>query len=369
MTFSVKAFSRAVLASTLAAALFVTLNTREATAGGAQPLVVHASELGVGKFHRKDNKAHNYGANNSWSPYILADGASDQTPVIQKNTDGSVTVFFSNLDELLSTLPSVAKQAGRQISVLNIHGHGLPGGMWYPKDAETQASGECSDWRAAANSSDDVNYDKYYQPVSKFEIMMIRQMAENTDSSFQCTTGLPEWRNAVAAHSDLKGALATDLQVHVLSCVVGLGNAGDVYTKGIAELLVSGGGHVTTSIDFGLGDWSMPEGMGFWDYQNDEQLDRDNSVYPKNRRDADIAQIGSVRVAIGTGSDLKSGIAANQKFLPINRETTLPTLKIGHKSSSVLQSLGLENIEGMGVLATPKAIRIPGTGYTIKARQ
>ncbi len=367
MTFTTKQATRALLVAAIAFAVQITVIAGQAFAGAAQPLVIHASELGVGKFHRKDNKAHNYGANNAWTPYILADNASDQTPLVQKNTDGSVTIFFSNLDELLTAVTGVAKEAGRQVSVLNVHGHGLPGGMWYPKDAETQASGECADWRGAANSTDEVNYGKYYEPVPKYEIMMIRQMAENSGSSFQCTSGLEEWRNAVAAHTDLKQALSPDLQVHVLSCVVGLGNAGDVYTKGIANLLVTGGGHVTTSINFGLGDWSMPEGMGFWDYQNDEQLDRDNGVYPANKRDADIAQIGSVRVAVGNGTDQKSGIAVNQKFLPLGYETTMPALKVGH-SSSVLQSLGLQQAEGMGVLALPTTMRLPGTRFTIRAR-
>ncbi len=356
---SLKNHLRGLIVIAAAVSLNLATQAQQAFAGAAERLVIHASELGVGKFHRRDNVAHNYGANNAWTPYILAKEASDQTPVIQKNADGSVTIFFSNLDELLNAVTKVSNDEGKKVSVLNLHGHGLPGGMWYPKDAATQASGECSDWRSSANSTDDVNYDKYYSPVSKFEIEMIRSMSESDSSGFQCTSGLTEWTAAVAAHADFKAVLAPELQVHVLSCVVGLGPVGDTYTKSIAALLVTGAaGHVTASTNFGLGDWSMPEGMGFWDYITDEQLDKDNSIYPKNRRDADIAQLGTVRVATGTGADLKSGLTANQKFLPLGFETGKMTFVPDYRART------------FGPMPKFKAtsIRLPGTNITIKAR-
>ena len=96
----------------------------------------------------------------------------------------------------------------------------------------------------------------------------------------------------VAKAAEFKSVLARDIQIHFLSCVVGLGSNGETFTRGIADLLLTagGGGRVETSMNFGLGDWSMPEGMGFWDLQSDAQVDHDNSLYTKNHTDREIAQ-------------------------------------------------------------------------------
>jgi hypothetical protein len=336
----------------------------------ANRLVVNASELGVGKFHRYDNGVHPYPANSAWAPFILAKDASDATPIVQKNTDGSVTIFFSNLDELLTAVVKVSKDAGQKISVLNVHGHGLPGAMWYPKDAATQASGECSDWRDAANNSDDVNYNKYYEPVPKYEIMMIRQMSDGGGGA-ECTSGVPEWQAALAgAHADVKSVLADDLQVHFLSCVVGLGSVGEQYTVGMATLLAGTAGRVSTSMNFGLGDWSMPDGMGFWDYQTDEQLDHDNGIYPVNKRDADIAQLGSVRMVTAVGTTMKSGIVPNLKVMPLTFEARMPNMVTSNKATlSHLDSFGnpVEFFEQLP-MPLPARIHIPGTAYTVRIK-
>lgn len=83
-----------------------------------------------------------------------------------------------------------------------------------------------------------------------------------------------------------------------MSCIVGLGKMGKIFTEGMANLLLKGEqGRIETSTNYGLGDWSMPEGMGFWDYMNDEQLERDNANYPVNKQDREEMQKGVVRVA------------------------------------------------------------------------
>ncbi len=330
-------------------------------------LIIHASELGVGKFHRQDNKVHNYGADNAWTPYVLGDKTpSEATPVFQKNPDGSVTIFFSNLDELMGAVARVAKEEGRLVSVLNVHGHGIPGGMWYPKDAQTQASQECQGWRATAESTDEVNYSRYYSPVQKYQMMLIRELSQNASmsTSFECVTDLADWRALAEIHTDFTQALAPDLQVHFLSCVVGLGNSGDNFAKGIAQILISGPkGRVSASVNYGLSDWSMSAGLGFWDFQTDEQLNKDNDAYPINKRDADMAQLGSVRIAVGSRANVQTGIVDNLKFMGLGFDPTLPIFRASQLSA---ESDLLFQHDSVSI---PDQITLPGTSFSIKARR
>src|SRR5438046_1010516 len=99
----------------------------------SQGLIVHTLEFGVGKFHRADNLVHAYGAS-AWTPYILPADAGTDKVLVQNNADGSVTVFYSTLDDMIASVVKVAEARGQKVSVLNVHGHGLPGGMWFPPD-------------------------------------------------------------------------------------------------------------------------------------------------------------------------------------------------------------------------------------------
>ena len=90
-----------------------------ATAGafastGGTGLIIHSAEFGVGKFHRQDNQVHAYGASNSWTPYILPIGADSSKPLIMKNADGSVTIFFSTLDDLIQSVVKVSADAHKR---------------------------------------------------------------------------------------------------------------------------------------------------------------------------------------------------------------------------------------------------------------
>lgn len=308
-------------------------------------LVVNAAEFGVAKFHRADNKAHAYGADNAWSVYILPDNMPTDHVQILKNSADNYSVFYSTLDEMLAAVVQISQTEKRPVSVLNIHGHGLPGAMWFPKDEKALNGIGCSQWQDAASGSDEDNMSQYYSALSLSEIRQIRQMSNASGIFMPCTTGLKEWQQGVQKNLSIKTALAADIRIHFLSCVVGLGRLGDEFTKGIAALLVTGNGHVTTSMNFGLGDWSMPEGMGFWDYQNDQQLDRDNSVYPVNRRDADIAQLGSIRLA-NTGS--ASSVLASQRVMPLGFDSLVPGVQSESLLTAESQSL-------------PASVRIPGT--------
>lgn len=318
-------------------------------------LVVHAAELGVGKFHRMDHKKHPYGAANGWKNFILPDGVNEQTPIVLNNNDGSTTIFFSNLDELLTTIENVAKKQNKPVQIININGHGMPGGMWYPKDAATQASSECSDWRDNAEGTDEVNYSQYYSPISKGDVMSMRRIAEMPGASFPCVTNLDGWREIVGRHTSLKSILSPDLQVHLASCIVGLGSVGDEYTRGLAEVLLTGSnGQVKTSLMFGLGDWSIPEGMSFWDYQNDAQLKHDNSVYVANHTDREIMQKGTIRIASldkgGKGS--VSSLLTQVSFMNLGLEPEQGT------PAAVIPSAQDQELSEMAI---PAFVRIPGT--------
>lgn len=323
----------------------------------AQGLVIHTTEFGVAKFHRYDNQVHAYQANNAWTPYILPANADTSHALIQKNQDGSFTVFYSHLDEMLSSVVQIANEQHQQVSVLNVHGHGMPGAMWFPKDQKTRDSIVCQDWVDAASGADADNYNQYYSPVSAGEVMQMRAISESTNSHYPCTTGLREWQNAVQKNAAVKQVLADNAQIHFLSCIVGLGKAGEAFTQGIAQLLLpSGKGRVVTSTNFGLGDWSMPEGMGFWDYINDTQIDHDNQLYPVDHQDREIMQKGTVRVSSFNGGNWGTTLLANQSFMSLGFENAL-------KGTVVHEPVRLSIM----TVHQPARVRIPGTNAYVTA--
>ena len=313
-------------------------------------LVVHTTEFGVGKFHRYDNQVHPYGAQNAWAPYILAQGAPTDKALTVKNADGSYTVFFSTLDEMMTSVVAISQSTGKKVSVLNIHGHGLPGAMWFPKDENTKNGWSCGDWVRAASGDDVDNYNQYYGPLSTDEIMQIRDISNNPGVRMSCTTGANEWRQGIAKTPAFRASFESDAQFHFLSCVVGLGSVGDQFTKDIASIVLNGGGHVQTSMAFGLGDWSMPEGMGFWDYQSEAQVDRDNAKYPVDHQDREIAQKGSVRMASFANGAWSTTALAGRDFMVLGFEEGL---KLGSFITTPLSTR---------VAPMPTRIRVPGTG-------
>lgn len=319
--------------------------------------IVHTAEFGVGKFHRGDNKVHPYEAQNAWAPFILADSVNTNTqPTTVKNVDGSYTVFFSTLEEMMNEVVQVSKIENRPVSVLNIHGHGLPGAMWFPKDAKALAGFGCSSWVDAASGSDQDNLDQYYSAISAAEVRQMRQISNNSNYSMPCTTGLKEWQAGVQKNPAFKAALSIDAQLHFLSCIVGLGTVGDAFTKGLATLLLPAGqGHVETSMNFGLGDWSMTAGMGFWDYINDTQLNRDNANYPLQRQDSEMAQPGTIRIATFNGTAWTTSLIQNQAVM---------TLGFDNLTGAKLTASPLE-IESTGL---PESVRVPGTNVRLKVQ-
>jgi len=341
----------------LGSASFASASSSADVSGAASGagLVIHSMEMGVGKFHRYDNHVHPYGKDNAWAPYILPDGAGTDKLIIRKNANGSYSIFFNTLEEMLGAVVQISNTTGQKVSVLNVHGHGLPGAMWFPPTAEALNGYGCSDWQTAASGSDQDNYNQYYSAVSVSEIQQIRDISDNPNVHMSCTTGVKEWQDAIGKNPGFKSVIADNAQLHFLSCVVGLGSQGDAFTQGIADLILphGGTGRVETSMAFGLGDWSMTSGMGFWDYQSDEQINHDNSIYPVDHQDSEIAQKGSVRLADFSGGSLTSSRLDNRSVMALSFENEIRGKRVATTNNP--------HREKTARAVVPTVIRVPGT--------
>ncbi len=181
-----------------------------------------------------------------------------------------------------------------------------------------------------------------------------------------CTTGAKEWKRVVESLPDFKSIFEAGAQLHFFSCVVGYGNAGKKFVKAIAPLLFnSDNSKVEAAMNFGLGDWSMPEGMGFWDYQSSEQLDRDNARYPVDRKDRDMMQKGRIRLMQKIGGKWESGVIGNIDFMLGYLDSF--TLE---KNQNLVSEEGIredaQSIELLKALRFPLRVRIPGTAATVE---
>ena len=331
-------------------------------------LVVDATEIGVGKFHRYDNEVHPY-PGGAWVGHISPAGDLSGTPIVFDDADGAVTIQFSSLEELLRAIVDVSQRKGAKVSVLNIHGHGLPGAMWFPKDEAAKKSAECAEWRRTAAAKDEVNYKQYYTTPSKSSILGIRRMSKY-GGSFACTTGAPEWTQVVPRVPGLRGFFADDAQIHFQSCVVGLGPVGDRFTKTVAALLLAGkDAGVQTALSFGLGDWSMPEGMGFWDYVDDAQLARDARLYDADRNDREVRQNGSIRVAVNSNGDWTTTVVGGQAFMTAGAGRLSASGSFGSGRVSMFGASEAEDdAETESVKTAPSSVRVPGTDAMLVPR-
>jgi len=288
----------------------------------SEGLIIHASEIGVGKFHRLDNEKNPYGMS-AWRVFILPNEASAKTPLLTNNDDGSKTIFFSTLEELLKTVVQISNDEGKQVDLLTLHGHGIPGAMWFPKNDLFKKSVECYRWKDMANAPDETSYQLYYSGLKKESALQMRKQAQEPLSpNFQCMSGLRAWKDMLAQIPEFKKALAPHSQIHFMACVVGLGLAGDNFLSGLAhELYDDKKGLIQAPVKLGLGDWSMPEGMGFWDYLTDAQQAHDSANYPIERRDRSVMQRGDIKVAqVLIPGEVKLGFIKDEEFMLLEKD-------------------------------------------------
>ncbi len=319
----------------------------------AAGLTIHAAEIGIGKFHRHDNSVHTYEAENAWAPYILPAGQV-KLPYVKENSSESVTIFFDTLEGMLKEMVKVAKERNQKVAVLNINAHGLPGGMWFPATTKLMNSFGCMQWKQAANGSDEGNYKQYYSPVSKSDILQMREYSKS-GGNVPCVTGTSQWKSVVASIDGMKTVFTENARVNLLSCLVGLGPVGDKFSKELGQVLFANTeGTVKTSINLGLGDWSMPEGMGFWDYINDEQLEKDNKSYPINKKDREQMQKGSVRIASFESGGWSSKVLTDLDFMMLD--------------GSVDSGRVVTEVEADSVGVKPSQIRLPGTALYLPVK-
>ncbi|MDD2773447.1 MAG: hypothetical protein PHP45_07100 [Elusimicrobiales bacterium] len=308
-------------------------------------IIINATEMGVGGFHRYDNKAHDYGKNNAQSAHIPPDHAESgelakayiqkdgsvkigfspivqkgQHPVVVDQGKGVVSVQFESLEELLKTIVAVAKQKQAKIAVFNINAHGAPGMIAVP-----QKSGN----RFPKEKTDEANYKDYYSTYfGKERIFELREGSKHPEYGLRhiwYPSNLQTWREVISEIPDIKSYFTEDAQIHFLACLVGLGPLGKDFTENVAALLLDGDkAAVQTSTAFGAVDWSMPEGMGFWDYQNDEQLKHDQEVYPVHREDRETRQKAAIRLAYKKDGKWTSVLVGNQDFMTTGRKPLDP---------------------------------------------
>ncbi|MDD2774234.1 MAG: hypothetical protein PHP45_11145, partial [Elusimicrobiales bacterium] len=105
--------------------------------------------------------------------------------------------------------------------------------------------------------------------------------------------------------------------------------------------------------------WSMPEGLGFWDYQNDEQMKKDSAIYPVNRKDRELMQKGTIRLAYRDKGRWTSVLVGNQDFMYAGRAPLAPAGNIVQEKA---QSKRASVSTG---LPLPDRIRVPGTNKFI----
>lgn len=329
-------------------------------AGG---LVVHAVDIGVSKFHRQDNTVHTYPSNHMAYAQILPKDADGTTPRIVNNADKSVTIFISTLDEIVKSVIQVSQQRGEPVTELNISAHGLPGAQWIPANDDDKNSSACSQWYGEAYGADSAAYDHYYGAVTRNDIFQLRAYAEASGAHFPCTIGSDEWYQAIQNNPGIKTAISPSVHINILSCLVGLGSAGVRLTTNLGKYLELGpSAQIAASVNLGLEDWSMPEGMGFWDYQSDEQLEHDMYLQTHDRTDREIMQKGKVRVATQVKGSWSSKVVENQDFLKLG---TVLSLLEKFPSPSSFNSLIPE--QPRVEFRAGERIRLPQTGADLIA--
>jgi hypothetical protein len=101
----------------------------------------------------------------------------------------------------------------------------------------------------------------------------------------------------------------------------------------------------------------MPQGMGFWDYFTDEQLDKDNEIYPVNKKDSEIMKKGVIRVATPVNGTWTSNLVADQDYMLVG------FAKPGFSNMGrVMKNVHTPMVEAV----LPTTVHLPGTSVRLQ---
>lgn len=146
------------------------------------------------------------------------------------------------------------------------------------------------------------------------------------------------------------------MQMNFFSCLVGLGKVGESFLKELVLTFKAENITLRASTNFGLGDWSIPEGMAFWDYQNDTQIKHDYDNYPKAKKDRDFMQKGTIDMVQMVSGKPTATLLGNQDFISM----FIKVLDVTHLSAFVPGAK--EEIR------LPTRIRIPKTNIFVEQK-
>lgn len=303
-------------------------------------LTIYASEITLGKFHRYGNKVHPYPLNHAARNFILPDGVEVDRVLEVKNGDGSFTIFFNNLEDLLAGVASISKREKKQINLLNIEIHGGPGEIQVPVSYEVYTSQACENHRNKANLSDADYFRGYYGKLYADNYTSIRKMSNNlNDLVYEKECGhsrIDDWKIALDHNPGFVFSLSEDVQINFISCVLGAGKRGAAFSQQLAELLFPGGNlaEIRTTIDLGLLDWSMTEGMGFENYISELKVKIRNGLRDDGASDHDVNRGGYIRL---THYDLvqdrwTNEVRGPQMYLKFNSQNTINTPVVNENS-------------------------------------
>jgi hypothetical protein len=293
----------------------------DSPATSPEGLTIHAAEFTVARGHAIGNHLHPYAPSHAFLPYVLPPGNTGQ-PAIVENSDGSYSVFFTHLEELLRQVVDITHHTGQKVAVLNIHSHGLPGTTVVPRDAATLASSACDDWRKAYSISDAQFVNDAYSSATVPVMTAIEAVADLPDIRLSlCASDTIDWQHELDQVPELRHVFVKDAQIHVLACVVGRGVAGEIFSRELArQLFGDSSGSILTSFKFGLGDWSMPLGMGFWDIISSQQAQQDLDTMAQQHEVASVAQKGPIRAVKYDGSTWSTTILPDRSVMPMKYE-------------------------------------------------
>ena len=266
----------------------------------AEPdLSVHVSDFDIGKFHRESHRRHPYGKGNVWTNFVLPPDADGTSPVLVTNDDGSRSLFASNLEDVFENLIRLSAETGRKVGTLDLVAHGFPGAISFAADRRAFASGDCEAARKLIAGPDEASYRKYYAGTSLAAHERMLKSSTFANGRIACGSTAVDFKKTASRLTVVQAVFSERARIRILGCNVGRGSVGTLFVSEVAKALLIPGtdASVTAIRHYGLIDWSIPEGEGFWDVIGESQASRDEQTYPKDEMDSRYMKRGSIAVA------------------------------------------------------------------------